>query len=206
MKILELPKIYAITNRGLSGLTHLEQCRQLIEAGATLIQIREKSLNSDELFEEVTECVALARRNGVLLLINDRIDIAIACDADGIHLGQMDISVADAKKLLGEDKIIGISTHNEEEVSGALTTDANYIAIGPVFGTTTKENPDPTLGIVSFEKLRGMISDRAVVAIGGITSGNFKEVLSAGADSVAVIGALYSKEDTIASNLRKFDS
>ena len=206
MKILELPKIYAITNRGLSGLTHLEQCRQLIEAGATLIQIREKSLNSDELFEEVTECVALARRNGVLLLINDRIDIAIACDADGIHLGQMDISVADAKKLLGEDKIIGISTHNEEEVSGALTTDANYIAIGPVFGTTTKENPDPTLGIVSFEKLRGMISDRLVVAIGGITSGNFKEVLSAGADSVAVIGALYSKEDTIASNLRKFDS
>jgi len=206
MKILELPKIYAITNRGLSGLTHLEQCRQLIEAGATLIQIREKSLNSDELFEEVTECVALARRNGVLLLINDRIDIAIACDADGIHLGQMDMSVADARKLLGEDKIIGISTHNEEEVSGALTTDANYIAIGPVFGTTTKENPDPTLGIVSFEKLRGMISDRLVVAIGGITSGNFKEVLSAGADSVAVIGALYSKEDTIASNLRKFDS
>ena len=206
MKILELPKIYAITNRGLSGLTHLEQCRQLIEAGATLIQIREKSLNSDELFEEVTECVALARRNGVLLLINDRIDIAIACDADGIHLGQMDMSVADARKLLGEDKIIGISTHNEEEVKGALTTDANYIAIGPVFGTTTKENPDPTLGIVSFEKLRGMISDRLVVAIGGITSGNFKEVLSAGADSVAVIGALYSKEDTIASNLRKFDS
>jgi thiamine-phosphate diphosphorylase len=206
MKRLELPNIYAITNRELSGLTHLEQCRQLIEAGATLIQIREKSLKSDELFEEVTQCVDLARRNGALLLINDRIDIAIACDADGIHLGQMDMSVADARKLLGEDKIIGISTHNEEEVSGALASDADYIAIGPVFGTTTKENPDPTLGIVGFEKLRGMIPDRPVVAIGGITSGNFKEVLSAGADSVAVIGALYSKEYAIASNFRKFDS
>ena len=100
MKRLELPNIYAITNRELSGLTHLEQCRQLIEAGATLIQIREKSLKSDELFEEVTQCVDLARRNGALLLINDRIDIAIACDADGIHLGQMDMSVAEKRFFL----------------------------------------------------------------------------------------------------------
>jgi thiamine-phosphate diphosphorylase len=204
MKIPELPKIYAITCRELSGLTHLEQCERLIDGGAKLIQIREKSLNSDELFEEVARCVVLARRNGVRLLLNDRVDIAIACDADGIHLGQMDMSIADARALLGVEKIIGISTHNEKEVKAALATDADYIAIGPVFGTTTKENPDPALEIEGFMNLRKMISDRPVVAIGGIGADNYTKVLAAGADCVAVISALYSAGNSIMSNFQRF--
>jgi thiamine-phosphate pyrophosphorylase len=194
MKPSTLPPVYAITDRELSGLSHLEQCERLIDGGAKLIQIREKSLPSDELFSEVTKCVTLTRKHGVRLLINDRVDIAVACETDGVHLGQTDMKVEDARRLLGNEKIIGLSTHNADEIRVALTTDADYIAIGPVFGTTTKENPDPILGIEGFKNLRGMISDRPVVAIGGITIENHKEVLSAGADSVAVISALYPME------------
>lgn len=204
MKDFALPRIYPITDRRLSGLSHHEQCARLISAGARLIQIREKDLKSDELFDDVKKCVAMGIEHGVKILINDRVDIAMACDADGVHLGQTDMRVADARKLLGSAKIIGISTHNEAELRDALTTDADYIAIGPVFGTTTKENPDPTLGIEGFGILRRMISDRPVVAIGGINAENYRDVLTAGADSVAVIGALYSPDGSIESNFRSF--
>jgi thiamine-phosphate diphosphorylase len=205
MKEISLPQIYPITDRRLSGLSHHEQCAKLISAGAKLIQIREKDLKSDELFEDVTKCVSLGREHGVKILINDRVDIAMACDADGVHLGQTDMSVEDARKLLGPDRIIGVSTHNEAEVRDALNTDADYIAIGPVFGTTTKENPDPTLGIEGLKTLRQMISDRPVVAIGGINSENYRAVLIAGADSVAIIGALYSSDGSIESNFRRLN-
>lgn len=204
MNLPTLPRIYAITSRELSGLSHHEQCVRLIAGGVELIQIREKSLNSDELFDDVTKCVVLGREHGVKILINDRVDIVMACDADGVHLGQTDMSVADARQLLGPEKMIGTSTHNEAEVRDALTTDADYIAIGPVFGTTTKDNPDPTLGIEGFKRLRQMVSDRPVVAIGGINSTNYQDVFSAGADSVAVIGALYSSDGSIESNFRHF--
>jgi len=102
------------------------------------------------------------------------------------------------------EKIIGISTHNEKEVKAALATDADYIAIGPVFGTTTKENPDPALEIEGFMNLRKMISDRPVVAIGGIGADNYTKVLAAGADCVAVISALYSAGNSIMSNFQRF--
>jgi thiamine-phosphate pyrophosphorylase len=140
----------------------------------------------------------------VRILINDRVDIAIASGADGVHLGQTDMGVMEARRLMGADKIIGVSTHNEDELRAALETDADYIAIGPVFGTTTKDNPDPTLGIEEFRRLRQMVSGRPVVAIGGINSTNFRDVLSAGADSVAVIGALYSRDESIEARIQAF--
>jgi thiamine-phosphate pyrophosphorylase len=203
MKMSTLPAIYAVTSRELTGLSHLEQCERLIDGGAKLIQIRDKSLSSESLFAEVTSCVQLARRHDVSVLINDRVDIALACDTDGVHLGQTDMNAEAARMLLGDEKIIGVSTHNEDEVRRALSTDADYIAIGPVFGTTTKENPDPPLAVEGFRHLRKMISDRPVVAIGGITAENHREVLSAGADSVAVISALYSPTGEIESNFRR---
>lgn len=206
MKEILLPRIYPITDRRLSGLSHHEQCERLISGGARLIQIREKDLKSDQLFDDLKKCVAMGREHGVRILINDRVDIALACDSDGVHLGQTDMGVADARRLLGTDRIIGVSTHNQAEVSEALTTDADYIAIGPVFGTTTKENPDPTLGIEGFEALRGMISNRPVVAIGGINAENYRDVLGAGADAVAIIGALHSSNGSIESNFRRFTS
>ena len=204
MNVSPLPRIYAITSRELSGLSHREQCVRLIAGGIDLIQIREKSMNSDELFHDVGECVALCHKHGVRILINDRVDIAIASGADGVHLGQTDMEVREARRLMGADKIIGVSTHNEDELRAALETDADYIAIGPVFGTTTKDNPDPTLGIEEFRRLRQMVSGRPVVAIGGINSTNFRDVLSAGADSVAVIGALYSRDESIEARIQAF--
>lgn len=204
MNEFTIPRIYAITDRGLSGLSHLAQCERLIEAGAMLIQIRDKSTGSDELFRDVMECVSLAKARGVSIIINDRVDIAIACEADGIHLGQRDMAVPDARKLLGPGRIIGVSTHNEQEVCDALLSDSDYIAIGPVFGTSSKTDPEPILGVDGFVRLREMIHDRPVVAIGGICPTNHQGVLSAGADSVAVISALYSPDSSIHDNFRSF--
>jgi thiamine-phosphate pyrophosphorylase len=185
-----LPKLYAITDTELSNCSHVEIVERLLAGGARLIQLRDKEASAKDMFEVARSCLTLTRAAGATLIINDRVDIAMAADADGVHLGQNDLTVAEARALLGPSKIIGLSTHSVAQVEAALVTSANYIAVGPVFPTTTKLNPDPVVGLELLRQARRLTS-LPLVAIGGITLETACEVLAAGADSIAVISALY---------------
>lgn len=192
----ELPNLYPITDRRLSGLSHAEQVARLIEGGASFIQLREKHLSPREFYREAEEALKVARGRGVRLVINDRADIALALGADGVHLGQDDMPPEAARSLLGEDAIIGLSTHSIEGAIAATHLPVTYVAIGPVFATSSKENPDPVVGLDGVRRVRDAFGHTLpLVAIGGITRDNARSVLDAGADSVAVIGALLVPSD-----------
>lgn len=201
MNRLVLPKIYPITDTRISGLSHIEQVKRLIDGGATLIQIREKSAPSGEFYDAALQCVAYARERGVRMIINDRVDIAMATGADGVHLGQDDLSPGHARRLLGPDAIIGYSTHSIEQARTAIALPVDYIAIGPVFGTTTKDDADAVVGVVGVRAVRAAITDFPLVAIGGISADTAKEVLDAGADSVAIISDILKEPARIADRM-----
>ena len=184
-------KLYAITDAQLSNYTHVEIVERMLKGGARLIQLRDKEASAKELLDAARACLKLTRAVRATLIINDRVDVAMAADADGIHLGQDDLTVAEARALLGQNKIIGVSTHSLAQVEAALATSANYFAVGPIFPTTTKANPAPVVGLELLRQARALTS-LPLVAIGGITLENAAEVIAAGADSVAVISALYS--------------
>jgi thiamine-phosphate pyrophosphorylase len=188
--MLSIPKLYAITDRDLSNCTHAEIVAQMLAGGARLIQLRDKEASARELLDAARECLPLTRAAGARLILNDRVDVALTADADGVHLGQDDLTVAEAREMLGADKIIGISTHTPDQFLDALTTSADYIAIGPIYATTTKDNPSPVVGLDLLRDARGL-ADRPLVAIGGINHKRAAEVIAAGADCVAVIAALY---------------
>ncbi len=200
----QLPRIYPITDTQLSGLSHLEQVRRLVAGGATLIQLREKHLSPAEFFDDAKEAVAFAREHSIKIIINDRVDLALALKADGVHLGQDDLPPAKARKILGDDAIIGFSTHTFEQVREALLLPIDYIAYGPVFNTKTKQDHDETVGLEALEPVRKIIGDKPLVAIGGIDSGNYRSVLAAGADSVGIISAIVSGADEIEHRMREF--
>ena len=193
--ILELPKLYPITDRRLPGLTHAEQVARLCEGGARLVQLREKHLPAREFYAEAEEALRVARSFGARLVINDRADVALALGADGVHLGQDDMPVSAARALLGEAAVVGYSTHNTGQAVGAAALPVSYVAVGPVFATSSKQNPDPVVGLEGLRRVRGAVPGVPLVAIGGITAENAPAVLEAGADSVAVIGALLSAPD-----------
>jgi len=201
--MLHLSRIYPITDTALSGCTHAELVSEFAAAGASLVQIRDKKASPGEFYRNAAEAVLTGRRLGVKIIINDRLDIAIATDADGVHLGQDDIPPEEARRLLGPDKIIGYSTHSVEQAQRAANLQVDYIAFGPVFVTKTKENPDPIVGIEGIEAVRKVIGDIPLVAIGGIRPENISGVFSAGADSAAIISALYEKPDSPAQNFDK---
>jgi thiamine-phosphate pyrophosphorylase len=195
----KLPKLYPITDRRLSGLSHAEQVARLIEGGATLIQLREKHRSPREFYREAEAALKTAHERGARLIINDRADIALALGADGVHLGQDDMPPAAARKLLDKDAIIGFSTHSVEQAIEAARMPVTYVAIGPVFATASKERPDPVVGLEGVRRVREAVGgDLPLVAIGGITRDNARSVLGAGADSVAVIGALIKPSDPAA--------
>jgi len=202
--MFSLPKLYSITDTSISGLSHDEQVRQLVAAGVRLIQIREKAASSRDFFEAVKDSLEIARGSGVTILVNDRVDIALATGADGVHLGQDDLSAVDARKILGHGARIGLSTHNLEQAKAAAALPVDYIAIGPVFATTTKLRPAPVVGLQGVADVRKAIGDLPLVAIGGITREKFRSVLDAGADSVAVISGILSDPDGISSSARDF--
>ncbi len=183
-------KLYAITSHDLSNCSHEEIVTRLLAGGARLIQLRDKEAGARDLLDAARACLRLTRAAGATLLINDRVDVALAADADGVHLGQDDVAVEEARQLLGPDKLIGLSTHNLEQFQRALATSADYLAVGPVYQTTTKENPDPVVGLDLVRQARALTS-LPLVAIGGITPERAPEVIAAGADCVAVISALY---------------
>jgi len=196
-------KLYAITDRRLSGLSISEQVSQLIDGGARLIQIRAKELSAAELLREAEASINLARASGARIIINDRADVALALKADGVHLGQDDLPPQAARQLLGPEAIVGFSTHTLEQAIAARSQPVNYIAFGPVFPTTTKKKPDPVVGVDAISRVKEIVGDMPLVAIGGITAENAPTVLSAGADAVAMIGALCAPQGSIGQNTAK---
>lgn len=186
----ELPGLYPITDRRLSGLSHAAQVARLCEGGARLVQLREKHLSPREFYAEALEALTVARSFGAKLVINDRADVALAVGAYGLHLGQEDLPPEAARRLLGERAVIGFSTHNVEQAVAAARLHLDYVAVGPVFDTSSKERPDPSIGLEGVKRVREATGKLPLVAIGGITRESARAVLQAGADSVAVIGAL----------------
>ena len=198
-----LPRLYPITDVRLSKLAHAEQVLRLSRGGASLIQLREKHETAHAFFREAKAALRVAHEHGVRLIINDRVDIALALGADGVHLGQDDLPPEVARRLLGERAIIGFSTHNIEQALSAAHLPIDYLAIGPVFPTSSKENPDPVLGLDGLRRVRDAVpSSLPLVAIGGITSANALETLAAGADSLAIIGALLTDSSQIEARIR----
>jgi thiamine-phosphate diphosphorylase len=162
------------------------------------VQLREKHLSPREFYREALEAVRVARSFGAMLIINDRADVALAVGADGVHLGQDDMPPEAARALLGEGAVVGFSTHNvgqAAEALGASPLPVSYVAVGPVFDTSSKERPDPVVGLEGVRRVRAAVGRVPVVAIGGVTAESAPSVLEAGADSVAVIGALLAAAD-----------
>ena len=199
---MQLPRIYPLTDVQLSGLPLVQQVRLLSLGGASLIQLREKNMAAREFYEQAKAAVAVTAQWGVQLLINDRVDIALAVGAHGVHLGQDDMPPDAARKLLGPDAIIGYSTHNIEQAVAATKLPIDYLAVGPIFATTTKSDTAPVVGLDGLRAVRQEIGTFPLVAIGGITRENAREVIQAGADSVAVISALLSDSTTITKSTR----
>jgi thiamine-phosphate pyrophosphorylase len=194
---LILPRLYAITDTRLSGLSHAEQVSRLIRGGARLIQLREKQAPAREFFKDAAAALRLARAACVRLIINDRVDVALALGADGVHLGQDDLPPEAARAILGQRALIGFSTHNIEQAMTAARLPIDYLAIGPIFPTTSKERPDPVVGLDGLRRVRDAVSSLPLVAIGGITPENGPQALAAGADSLAVISALVTESSRI---------
>ncbi len=187
-----IPRVYPLTDVSLSGMSHLEQVAKLIDGGATLIQLREKTLSSREFYEQAKSAVELGRKFGVKIIINDRVDLALILGADGVHLGQDDLPPTLARDLLGAGAIIGFSTHSIEQAKQAITYPIDYLAIGPVFSTKSKTDTAPEVGLAGVQAVKEIAQDIHVVAIGGITEERMADVLAAGADSVALISAILS--------------
>jgi thiamine-phosphate pyrophosphorylase len=201
---LTLPKLYAITDARLSGLSHAAQVARLADGGATLIQLREKYASPREFYREAQDALRVARGRDVRLIVNDRADIALALKADGVHLGQDDLPPEAARRLLGDEFIIGYSTHSLAQLEAAARQPVDYVAFGPVFATRTKENPDPSVGLELLARARDLLPPTLpLVAIGGITRETARLALDAGADSVAVVSALVSGPGEIAQRTRE---
>jgi thiamine-phosphate pyrophosphorylase len=197
-----IPPVYPITDVRISGLSHLEQIKRLIAAGATLIQLREKHASPREFYEQAVECVTYAHSRAAKIIVNDRADIALMSGADGVHLGQDDMQPAAARRFLGAGKMIGYSTHSAEQAIAAAGPEIDYIAIGPVFQTTTKSNADPVVRLDCIGEIKAAIGDIPLVAIGGIDSTNIADVIGTGADSAAVIRGLLKDPDKILATMR----
>src|ERR1044072_3302937 len=200
---LMLPRVYALTDIRLSGLSHPEQVELLSAGGATLIQLREKELSPREFYEQAKTAVDVAVRRGVQLIINDRVDVALAVGAAGVHLGQDDMPPEAARKLLGPNALIGYSTHNVEQAIAAAKLPIDYLAVGPIFATTTKSDTAPVLGLHGLRVVREAVGAFPLVAIGGITHANARQVIQAGADSVAVISAVLSDSTRVSDATRR---
>ena len=191
-----LPRLYPILDtescraRGLEPLAVLDA---FLAGGARLVQLRDKAPSSGAGLTLADAVVARARDAGGLVIVNDRADIARMSGAHGVHVGQEDLSVADARRILGPDAVIGLSTHDEAQIDAALRTSATYLAVGPVFGTATKVTGYTARGLELVA--RAAAGGRPVVAIGGITLERAPAVLAAGASSVAVISDLFTGSD-----------
>ena len=196
-------RLYPLTDTRLSNLSHAEQVLRFSEGGARVVQLREKHLSSGEFYDQAAVAVRVGRARNVTIIINDRVDVALAVGADGVHLGQDDLPPDAARWLLGNQAIIGFSTHNLEQAVEATRLPLDYIALGPIFGTSSKENPDPPVGLVGLAQVRQAMGKIPIVAIGGINRENARQVIEAGADAVAVISALLVPSAEIVTRTRQ---
>ena len=187
-------KLYLVTDRGLSLGRPLEEIvSEAVAGGVTMVQLREKDAATGEFVELGRRLMSLLKPLGVPLIINDRVDVALAVDADGVHIGQSDMSYADARRLLGPEKIIGLSVENFEDLESANKLDVDYIGISPVYGTQTKTDTAEPFGLEGLRKAVEM-SVHPTVAIGGMNVATVGEVIAAGTDGVAVVSAICSAE------------
>lgn len=200
----ELPRIYPITDTRLTNLSHGEQVKILIESGARFIQLREKYVSPKKFFADARTAMELARQHSAKIIINDRVDIALALRADGVHLGQDDLPPVEARKILGEKAIIGYSTHNLEQALKAVQMPIDYLAIGPVFATQTKENPDEIVSLEEVKKIREAVGNFPLVAIGGINKENFHRVFETGIRSLSIIKGILFPPELIKENFTLF--
>lgn len=191
---LVLPRLYVILDSARLPCEELTCALVLAESSVRLVQYRNKTASARELLRASRELAEFFRGRGVWLVVNDRPDVALLAGAAGVHVGQEDLSVADARRLVGPETWVGVSTHDEEQFRCALATSADYIAVGPVFPTETKENPSPVVGVEFIRQARAL-TDRPIVAIGGIALERASEVLAAGADSLAVVSDIWRAPD-----------
>ncbi len=196
--------LYVVTDAGLSrGRSHLAVIEAAIAGGATVVQYREKAAATRQMIAEAQALRELTRRVGVPLIVNDRLDVALAIDADGVHVGQDDMPAALARRLIGPDKILGVSTANLAEAMQAVQDGADYLGVGPVLATPTKPDAAPPIGMDGLREICRHVPI-PVVAIGGINATNAADAIAAGAQGIAVVSAVVAAEDvaTAARQLR----
>jgi thiamine-phosphate pyrophosphorylase len=191
---LVLPRLYVILDSALLTLPAQDCALELADAGVRLLQYRSKAASARELLQSSQNLASVLVPRGVAFVVNDRADVAVLAGASGVHVGQEDLGVEQARGLVGSDKWVGVSTHNLEQFQSAAETSADYIAVGPVFATSSKANPDPVVGAEFVRQVRAL-TDKPIVAIGGITLENAGSVIGAGADSVAVISDILRARD-----------
>lgn len=194
MKSFDL-SLYLVTDRSLSLGRSIESIvEQAANGGVTMVQLREKECSSGEFYDLAIKLKQCLKPFNIPLIINDRLDIALACDAEGLHIGQSDIPYPVARKVFGKDKIIGLSVESLQDALDANQTDVDYIGISPVFSTATKTDTAPELGLEGVRKIMS-ISKHPSVGIGGINITNAADILSAGANGIAVVSAIMSAND-----------
>ena len=187
-------QLYAVTDRAWTGnKTLYEQIKEALENGVTCVQLREKNLDEASFIEEAKKISVLCRQYNIPFIVNDNVNVAIASNADGIHIGQEDMGLKDVRKIVGENMIIGISAHTVEEAKFAQENGADYIGIGAVFETSTKNDVD----VIPYEKVKSICDavDMPKVAIGGINAENILKLKGSGIDGVAVVSAIFGAKD-----------
>lgn len=178
--------LYLVTDRSLTERNLTDIVAAAVRGGVTCVQLREKELNTKEFITQAKELVQLLRPLGIPLIINDRVDVALASESDGVHLGQSDMPIQDARKIVGKKMIIGISAESPEDAIEAEKQGADYIGVSPVFSTDTKKDTAPPLGLSGLSTIRTLV-DIPLVGIGGINADNCDKVILHGADGVAVV-------------------
>lgn len=186
--------LYAVTDRSwLSGRTLYEQVEEALQGGVTMVQLREKKLTEREFLKEAVKMKELCARYHVPLIINDRVDIALMADADGVHIGQKDLDLCIARAMLGPDKIIGVSARTVQQAKLACEQGADYLGVGAVFPTGTKQDAE----VIPYERLKEVCEAASIpaVAIGGITKNNLNGLIGSGISGIAVVSAVFAQQD-----------
>lgn len=191
--------LYFITDRRLSKKNPVEDARSAVKAGVKIVQYREKEAPTKQMVKECMEINAICKRGNAIFLVNDGSDVALAVGADGVHLGQEDMPYEHARKILGSEKLIGLSAHSAEEALKNQQLGADYTSIGPIYHTATKKDAKASIGLEPIKELRNkQLKDKLkipFIAIGGINESNIDDVLKAGAKNIAMISAIAAKED-----------
>lgn len=188
-------RVYVLTDINLSrGRTHHDVVAAAIEGGATLIQYREKNASTRRMITEAAQLRDLCHQHGIPFIVNDRVDVALAVDADGVHVGQEDMPAAIARELIGDAKLLGVSAENLEQAHKAIKDGADYLGVGTIFQTATKSDAGKPIGLDNLEKIV-RISSIPIVAIGGINKSNAAEVIRSGANGIAVISAVVGADN-----------